>query len=85
MKSRIALVFAVLSLVTIGCGSEPPAGGGMADAALGSGDRDGATQSAMLPTWQLEDVQPLSPRAGQTYGLEAFSNHIVVVTLAEGF
>jgi len=38
-----------------------------------------------LPTWQLEDIQPLSPRTGQTYGLAAFTDHIVVVTLVAGF
>jgi hypothetical protein len=38
-----------------------------------------------LPTWMLEDVQPQSPRAGQTYGLDTFSGKIVVVTLVEGF
>jgi hypothetical protein len=38
-----------------------------------------------LPDWRLEDVQPLSPRVGQTYGLETFSGKVVVVTLVEGF
>lgn len=39
----------------------------------------------VLPSWMLEDVQPMSPRAGQTYGLQTFSSKIVVVTLLEGF
>jgi hypothetical protein len=38
-----------------------------------------------LPTWALEDVQPESPRAGQTYGLDAFAGKTVVVALLEGF
>ncbi|MDQ3334011.1 MAG: hypothetical protein M4D80_02540 [Myxococcota bacterium] len=38
-----------------------------------------------LPTWMLEDIQPQSPRVGQTYGLQTFSGKIVVVTLLEGF
>lgn len=38
-----------------------------------------------LPTWRLEDIQPQSPRTGQTYGLDTFSGKIVVVTLVEGF
>jgi len=37
------------------------------------------------PTWQLEDVQPLSPRMGQTYGLDAFTGRVIVVSLLEGF
>lgn len=39
----------------------------------------------MLPTWRLEDIQPASPRVGQTYGLDTFSAKIVVVVLTEGF
>jgi hypothetical protein len=38
-----------------------------------------------LPTWKLLDVQPQSPKTGQTYGLETFSNKVVVVTLLQGF
>ncbi len=38
-----------------------------------------------IPAWMLEDVQPLSPRTGQTYGLDTFANKIVVVVLLEGF
>ncbi len=37
-----------------------------------------------LPAWSLEDVQPASARAGQTYGLSAFTEHTVVVALMEG-
>ena len=38
-----------------------------------------------LPAWQLEDVQPVSPRAGQTYGVDSFTNRVIVVSLLEGF
>ena len=44
-----------------------------------------AVDTGVLPTWQLEDIQPLSPRTGQTYGLDAFTGHVVVVTLVAGF
>jgi hypothetical protein len=62
-------------------------------AACGGGDRAARPDSpspdsggiVTLPTWRLEDIQPVSPRAGQTYGLDTFSGKIVVVTLAEGF
>ena len=40
---------------------------------------------ARLPVWSLEDIQPMSTRFGQTYGLDTFSNKVVVVTLLEGF
>ena len=40
---------------------------------------------SMWPRWMLEDVQPQSPRAGQTYGLDTFASKIVVVVLLEGF
>ncbi len=46
---------------------------------------DSPAGPVVLPTWRLEDVQPQSPRAGQTYGLDTFSGKIIVVTLAEGF
>jgi len=39
----------------------------------------------VLPTWTREDVQPKSPRKGQTYGLESFRGKTIVVTLFEGF
>ena len=42
-------------------------------------------REARLPTWMLEDVEPTSPRFGQTYGLDVFTDHTVVVTLVEGF
>jgi hypothetical protein len=38
-----------------------------------------------LPTWMLEDIQPASPRVGQTYGLATFNGKIIVVSLLEGF
>jgi hypothetical protein len=40
---------------------------------------------AARPTWKLEDIQPESPRVGQTYGLDTFSGKVVVVTLVEGY
>jgi thiol-disulfide isomerase/thioredoxin len=33
------------------------------------------------PTWQLVDFQPVSPRTGTTYGLEAFDGTVTVVAL----
>lgn len=69
-----------LALAVVGCGggsSDPGPGGEFPDA-----DPNAIVR---LPTWQLEDVQPESPRAGQTYGLDVFSGKIVVVTLLEGF
>ena len=44
-----------------------------------------APRAAGLPTWKLKDVQPLSPKTGQTYGLDTFNDKIVVVTLLQGF
>lgn len=57
------------------CGGEGgPAGGGPSDGVNGE-----------IPTWQLEDVQPGSPRFGQSYGLSVFAGRPVVVVLLEGF
>ncbi len=44
-----------------------------------------AGTGAGRPSWMLEDIQPASPRIGQTYGLDTFGNKTVVVVLLEGF
>lgn len=72
------VVVTSLALAACNGGTHPPMGGG--DAAIG-GDAPART----LPAWLLEDVQPESPRTGQTYGLDTFANKIVVVVLLEGF
>ena len=75
---RIALAVAFSALAACGGG---PSAGATADAPVYPDTPD----IVYLPTWKLEDIQPLSPRAGQTYGLDTFSGQIVVVTLVEGF
>lgn len=56
------------------------------DGGATGGDVDGpGGDPATLPTWMLEDIQPASPRVGQTYGLDSFSGKVVVVTLVEGY
>lgn len=40
---------------------------------------------ATMPTWQLQDFQPKSPRYGHTYGLEAFKGKVTVVALLSGW
>lgn len=82
-------------LLVAACGSSPDDPRTVADAPPsttldGPGDgnapADGTgTGAVMIPTWMLEDVQPQSPRAGQTYGLDTFGGQIVVVSLLEGF
>ena len=70
----------LISIVLAGCGGSSSPGTPNADAPplVDAGP-------VVLPSWMLEDVQPVSPLAGQTYGLQTFSNKIVVVTLLEGF
>ena len=71
----------VLSLVA-SCGSSPEKSNMLPD---GPGMQIADARKATLPTWMLEDIQPQSPRVGQTYGLQTFGGKIVVVTLLEGF
>jgi hypothetical protein len=74
----------LLSTLTLGllaCGAPEPADPGSPIGDATPGD----TAQVGLPGWMLEDVQPASPRVGQTYGLQTFSDKIVVVTLLEGF
>ncbi len=40
---------------------------------------------APLPTWQLQDFQPKSPRYLNTYGLEGFKPKVTVVALLSGW
>ncbi len=72
----------LLSMLTLGllaCGTPAPAD---PDSPVAT---PGDTAQVGLPSWILEDIQPASPRVGQTYGLQTFSDKIVVVTLLEGF
>jgi hypothetical protein len=77
MKMSIALS---LSLVASCAGSDK------SDALPDAPGMVGAdARKPTLPAWMLEDIQPQSPRVGQTYGLQTFAGKIVVVTLLEGF
>ena len=82
MTIALRIVLAAIFSALAACGGDRgPSAGGTADA-LPLPD---SSDPVRLPTWMLEDIQPLSPRAAQTYGLDTFSGKIVVVTLAEGF
>jgi hypothetical protein len=77
MRRRDLLAGALVgALALIACGGAPE---------VPSVTPDAMESPSRLPDWRLEDVQPLSPRVGQTYGLETFSGKVVVVTLVEGF
>ena len=82
VRATAALATAALAVAIAACGAggEPRA---LPDSSQGP---DGVGGGAVpLPTWKLEDIQPQSPRVGQTYGLDTFAGKIVVVTLVEGF
>jgi hypothetical protein len=84
MTPRTSIV--ALALVGCGGGVEPMSVPDATEEAPDAPQPPGPDAMAVgLPTWMLEDVQPQSPRFGQTYGLEAFSGSHVVVTLVEGF
>jgi hypothetical protein len=68
----------LLASLVIGCGGPAITGGDPPDV-------DAPPPTGGLPTWRLEDVNPASPRVGQTYGLDTFSGQVVVVTLLQGF
>jgi hypothetical protein len=84
------MVVSVLTAGVIACSAgesqtlEPQTFG--PDADVGADARASASDAvaSMIPMWMLEDVQPESPRVGQTYGLSAFTEHTVVVALLEG-
>lgn len=76
-------LFALVAALLAGCAEPTPSGGGAVDAP--GQTIDGPATASMLPRWSLEDIQPASPRVGQTYGLDVFTNKIIVVSLLEGF
>jgi hypothetical protein len=78
---RRLLAAAALIAAFAACSGEKTAGPG----ATPDSGRVPDAAPVPLPTWRLEDIQPQSPRTGQTYGLDTFSGKIVVVTLVEGF
>ncbi len=79
MKAYVLILLS--ALVACGGGTDPMKRPDV-DATAQMPDGLGASR---IPAWMLEDVQPTSPRAGQTYGLDTFSGKIVVVVLLEGF
>ncbi len=86
--SRLAFLGLVLGTLAGACSATEPGGVPAIDAPAVGGDLDARVADARgvsRPTWRLEDIQPLSPRVGQTYGLDAYTDHTVVVTLVEGF
>ncbi len=96
-KRRIAgwipTAIAGCATALLACGAasttQPDSGGGSAGSgggqAMTDGGAGGGTGVAMYPTWQLQDIQPASPRFNQTYGLAAFAGRPVVAMLLEGF
>ncbi len=77
-------LLALVAALFTGCAEPTPKGDSpLPDAA--SQAVDGPANVSMLPRWSLEDVQPASPRVGQTYGLDVFTSTIIVVSLLEGF
>ena len=80
MTTTPRLLVAAAALAFVACGGSNPA-------ATPDSPRtpDSSDVPVTLPTWRLEDIQPASPRVGQTYGLDTFSGKVVVVTLVEGF
>ncbi len=87
MKHAISSLLISLSVAAFACGGDP----GSDPDSIGTGEPDApiammdTNMTSTRPTWMLEDVQPESPRVGQTYGLDTFGNKTVVVVLLEGF
>lgn len=77
----------VAGLTLFACGGAAGVDGGLTSAL------DGAVASfppladggLRYPTWELEDVQPQSARANETYGLSVFAGRPLVVVLLEGY
>lgn len=82
MTTSRLLLSCLFGASLVGC-AEPTPGRSTPDApAVGV---DAPSNAITLPRWALEDVQPASPRVGQTYSLDVFTQKIIVVSLLEGF
>jgi hypothetical protein len=82
MNRSDLLMLSLVSALVAGC-AEPTPNRTSPDAPIQTVDAPASV--SMLPTWALEDLQPASPRVGQTYGLDVFTGRIIVVSLLEGF
>jgi len=81
-------LISLAALLCAACGSSEPADSGGPDspgAADAAAAIDARAEPARLPLWALQDIQPESPRFGQTYSLSEFPNEVLVVLLVEGF
>ncbi len=99
MSFALLLSLSTVSLSTVSCSSDSGTSDEVASfdaAAQSSADArrqtdaaangpDAMAQSASLPGWMLEDIQPLSPQFGEVYGLNAFPDKIRVAVLVAGF
>ncbi|MBA3455866.1 MAG: hypothetical protein H0T42_22405 [Deltaproteobacteria bacterium] len=85
MTRSTLLYLMLISLPLTGCGEDGGAAAPDAPRVAGDAPGDAPGGAVTLPTWKLEDVQPASPRVGQTYGLDSFTGRIIVVSLLEGF
>jgi hypothetical protein len=96
MSTIATLGLLTTSLLALGCTASAVDGPDMTpasvDASSPNNAPDGAAniadampQSLALPSWTLEDIQPLSPMFGQTYGLSSFPDKTVVALLVAGF
>ena len=70
----------------IGPGASPDAmtDNAAADAAS-PGQLDATMEAARIPSWTLEDIQTDSAMLGQVYGLDTFTDKILVVVVVQGF
>ncbi len=62
--------------------------GPMADSSAADaspGNADATREAARIPSWTLEDIQTDSAMVGQVYGLDTFTDKILVVVVVQGF
>lgn len=91
MKYTRTLSFLFASLLGVSCTATPDGGDLSVDAAnadrgdAANAEPADAAEPRYIPTWSLQDIQPMSPRFTETYGLDVFSGSVLVVVLVQGF
>jgi hypothetical protein len=91
MLTRSPLATLPIALLSAAC-LGAPGGGDVGDGTDTDGtdgtdgtDDGGGGGGGAYPTWQLQDIQPDSPRYGDTYGLNVFEGKPLVVALLLGY
>ena len=80
MKNIKYLTLGLLLAVSANCGNDE-----FTNNDSGENIVEEVTNTGVIPSWTLEDIQPASDRFGDVYGLDHFEGEVLVAVLVQGF